>query len=103
MIRARRDMARLITCRSPLKWGNLKENDNSICNSLPSIVLRRIEAHQLHQILPLARAVELAELDSLPGAQYEFSVLDHHCDAVADEGGFHVAVAVAFAVLVIAF
>jgi hypothetical protein len=47
----------------------------------------------------LAWAVEFAELNALPATEGEAAVIDDDGDAVADEGGFGVAVAVSFAVL----
>ena len=62
-----------------------------------------IKAHNLHQIGARARPVEFAELDALPGAEDQFAAVDQQRDAVADQRGFDVAVAVAFGVLVIGF
>jgi len=48
-------------------------------------------------------AVEFAEVDALPAAQDQLAALDDYRGAVADEGGFEVAVGVALIVLVVGF
>jgi hypothetical protein len=68
-----------------------------------SLGFGRVEGDEFDKVLSLPWAVEFAELDSLPGAEHELAAFDQDRDAVADEGGFHVAVAVAFAVLIVGF
>ena len=51
----------------------------------------------------LARAVEFAEEDSLPGAESEFAVIDEYDLARSGEDGLHVGIGVALGVLVRAF
>ena len=50
-----------------------------------------------------AWAVELAEVDALPGAEEEFALVDDEGDGRACEDGFEVGVGVAFGVLVEGF
>ena len=60
----------------------------------------RLVRHDFYEDGALARAVEFAEEDSLPGAESEFAVFDKDDLARSGEDGFHVRVRVAFGVAI---